>query len=430
LPSATNQVNATTECIKVLDRRKLRYNRTGSTKRSANSMAFLDETRFKGKNPKCLFASFILLLTLVSPVQYCFLNQKACADGLTQENLPPVSVGNRQMSLYLKVNPPILTPAAAHSTYMQFRLFNAVNNETIQYVTYKITVTRGTASSLTEKPLLQDSFHSSIGLLTLHIEPTSGRITIFGERDPVLKSWLADPGGNIQIRGPVLLHGGLYHFHIEISTIDSDRTLFTPQQAPKFDASLSLGDVYQSNWKYQNKNYNTTVVSYYDKLNNVTFQPSNKLFIWSMPFDYNMNRIKQQPIFVHEEMRLPKSWKGFGDSTQFNATVNGQPLLGRSLAIDPFSFPNAMVVHYLVQKNDIIKLIEKVDFSTSSISNAAAGSVKTNATGLMKFTLSPVSATTTESVTIPEFPGFLGTSLMMTLIIGTVLLIHSRKRIG
>ena len=65
------------------------------------------------QNPKCLFASFILLLMLVSPIQYCFLNQKAYADGLTSENLPPVSIGNRQISLYLKVNPPILTPARA-----------------------------------------------------------------------------------------------------------------------------------------------------------------------------------------------------------------------------------------------------------------------------------------------------------------------------
>jgi len=53
------------------------------------------------------------------------------------------------------------------------------------------------------------------------------------------------------------------------------------------------------------------------------------MFTWSMPFDYNMTRIKQQPIFVHEEMRLPKSWKGFGDLTQYNATVNDQRLSGR-----------------------------------------------------------------------------------------------------
>ena len=78
-----------------------------------------------------------------------------------------------------------------------------------------------------------------------------------------------------------------------------------------------------------------------------------------MPFNWNLSRIQEQPIFVHEEMRLPKSWKGFGDSTLFNATVNGQTLSGRSLAIDPFSFPDAMIVHYLINKNDIIKLAQE-----------------------------------------------------------------------
>jgi hypothetical protein len=206
---------------------------------------------------------------LISPVQYCFFNQKTYADGLTSENLPPVSIGNRQISLYLKVNPPILTQAAAHNAFMQFRLFDPSNNQTIQHVTYKVAVTSGT----TEKPLLMDSFHSHIGLLTLHIEPTNGPITILAEHDPNLKSWLADSNGNIFIRGPILLHGGLLHFHVEILTMDNDGNPFTHQQSPKFVASLSLGDVYQSNWKYQNQNYNTTVISYYDKLNNVNFQP-------------------------------------------------------------------------------------------------------------------------------------------------------------
>ena len=250
-------------------------------------------------------------------------------------------------------------------------------------------------ASSTEKPLLIDSFHSHIGLLTLHIEPTNGPITILAEHDPILKSWLADSSGNILIRGPILLHGGLFHFHVEIFTMDSDTTLFTPQQSPKFDASLSLGDVYQNNWNYQNQKYNTTVISYYDKLNSVNFQPTNKSFTWSMPFDYNVSRIKQQPIFVHEEMRLPKSWRGIGDLTHFNATVNGQPLSGRSLAIDPFSFPNAMVVHYLVNKNDIINLAEGVDSKNNNSNNVMRGSTtNTNTAGLMKFTLSPPSATT------------------------------------
>jgi hypothetical protein len=288
-------------------------------------------------------------------------NQKAYADGLTQENLPPASVGNRKASLFIKVNPPILTTDNRQDAYMQFRLFDANNNQTIQHVTYQITVTRGAteSSSINQKPLLRDFFHAHNGLLTLKVQPSNGTLTIYGEQDPFQNAWVADPGGTINIKGPVLLEGGLYHFHIEIFGIDNDRNIFIPENAPKFDSYLSVGDVYRNNWNYQNHVYNSTLISYYDKLNNLSFDPGKKLFSWTMPFNWNLSRIEQQPIFVHEEMRLPKSWKGFGDSPRFNATVNGQTLSGRSLAIDPFSFPDAMVVHYLINKNDVIKLAQE-----------------------------------------------------------------------
>ena len=294
----------------------------------------------------------------------CYYNffQKAYADGLTQENLPPASVGNRKASLFVKVNPPILTTDNRQDAYMQFRLFDANNNKTIQHVTYQITVNRGateTSSSINQKPLLRDFFHAHNGLLTLKVQPSNGTLTIYGEQDPFQNAWVADPGGTINIKGPLLLEGGLYHFHIEIFSIDNDRNLFLPENAPKFDSYLSVGDVYRDKWNYQNQVYNTTLISYYDKINSLNFDPAKKSFSWTMPFNWNLSRIQQQPIFVHEEMRLPKSWKGFGDSPRFNATVNGQSLSGRSLAIDPFSFPDAMVVHYLINKNDVIKLAQE-----------------------------------------------------------------------
>jgi hypothetical protein len=117
-----------------------------------------------------------------------------------------------------------------------------------------------------------------------------------------------------------------------------------------------------------------------------------------MPFNWNLSRIQQQPIFVHEEMRLPKSWKGFGDSPRFNATVNRQPLSGSSLAIDPFSFPDAMVVHYLINKNDIIKLAqqeqlqERLSNDSSSSNNSSTANNNNNDQGVMRFTLLAPSA--------------------------------------
>jgi hypothetical protein len=334
--------------------------------------------------------TLILFVVFISPSAQYYFYQKAYADGLSQENLPPATVGNRQASLFVKVSPPILvsTSTTKQDTFMQLRLFDANNNQTIQHVTYEITVTRGIGTTTTPssivKPILRDFFHAHNGLLTLKIQPASGPLTIYGEQDPFQNAWVADPGGTINIRGPFLTEGGLYHIHVEIFSIDNDRNIFLPENAPKFDSYLSVGDVYTNKWDYQNHNYNTTLISYYDKINGLNFNPANKVFSWSMPFNWNLTRIKQQPIFVHEEMRLPKTWKGLGNNTQFNALVNGKPLSGRSLAIDPFSFPDAMVVHYLVNKNDVIKLAQQV--------NAGGSKTKTNTTGTMKFSLSPLSS--------------------------------------
>jgi hypothetical protein len=313
-----------------------------------------------------LFFIALLFSTTLFVSEY-FLNQKAYADGLTQENLPPATVGNRKASLFVKVSPPILTTDTKGNTYLQMRLFDANTNETIQHVTYDITVTKGTAQAAPgTKPILRDFFHAHNGLLTLKIEPintTGGQVTINGERDPFQNAWVADPGGSISLRGPVLNAGGLYHIHIEIFGIDNDRNLFIPDQAPKFDSYLSVGDVFRNNIAdpSNGQKYNTTLISYYDRVHNFKFDPNTKNITWQMPFDWNLSRIQKQNIFVHEELRLPKSWKNFvgsGFAGSFNATVNGIPITGRSLAIDPFSYPNALVLHYLINKDDIIKIAE------------------------------------------------------------------------
>jgi hypothetical protein len=318
------------------------------------------------------------------------------------------------------------------------RLFDANTNETIQHVTYDITVTKGTSQAGSgTKPILRDFFHAHNGLLTLKIEPintTGGQVTINGERDPFQNAWVADPGGTINIRGPVLNQGGLYHIHIEIFGIDNDRNLFIPEQAPKFDSYLSVGDVYRNNIFDSGQKHNTTLISYYDKINDFKFNPNTKNITWQMPFDWNLSRIKQQNIFVHEELRLPKSWKSFvgsGFAGSFNATVNGIPVTGRSLAIDPFSYPNALVLHYLINKDDIIKIAEarqkllehpeqqhqgnanriatKNSSSSSLPVNAGnVGSTNNSNNSSNKTATTPTTAKTSNTTTISSLPKKLG----------------------
>jgi hypothetical protein len=317
-----------------------------------------------------LIFSFALIFIICGNL---IMQQRVLADGLTQENLPPASLGDRQGSLFVKISPPIYTTESKGNAYMQFRLFDAKTNETVQHVTYDIAVSKGANPTKGEKPLVRDFFHAHNGLLTLKVEPANGSLTIYGDRDPFQAAYVADPGGTINIRGPLLKEGGLYRFDIQIFGIDNDRNIFVPDKAPKFETFLSIGDVFDyRNLDFEGQKFNTTLISYYDKIKDFDFNSAASNFSWSMPFDYDVQRLEKNPIFVHEEIKLPKSLFG---SSIFNATVNGKPISGRTLAIDPFTSPDAIILHYLINKNDVLKIAnewQQNGSTTTGTSNSTA----------------------------------------------------------
>jgi len=302
---------------------------------------------------------------------------QASADGIFEENLPPATVGNRVASLYTKISPPILTSDTLQNAFFQLKLFDSKTGNNITNVNYFLTIYKG------DKLLLRELFYSKDGPLTLKFQPGEGPVKVYGSTEPFLGGWSSD-SGQIVVAGPILSQGGLYHFSIEIFGIDNVRNIFIPEKAPRFDSYLSIGDVSTANLTFGKNNYNSTLISYYDKIQNFTFQPKNLEAKWYMPFNWNVSRIKSQNIFVHEEIKFPKSFSEFSNSSKFNGTVNGQPLVGRSLAIDPFTSEKALIIHFLLNKNDIVKMAEN--------KNALAVSSDS-----MQFTIRPLKNQTQET---------------------------------
>ncbi|MEM3094975.1 MAG: hypothetical protein QXX64_04995, partial [Nitrososphaera sp.] len=139
--------------------------------------------------------------------------QEAFADGLTQEMFS-ASLGDRQAELLVRVNPPILTDASRDEAYMLLRLYDANNNQTIRFTTFIISVEKGIGENAEE--IFTDTFHTESGLLQLKVQPAEGPVQIFGTREQFLNAWVADPGGTVNIRGPMFLEGGIYHLRIDI----------------------------------------------------------------------------------------------------------------------------------------------------------------------------------------------------------------------
>ncbi len=314
-------------------------------------------------NQKMKFLFVTQLIVFFITLNILLLNpiHNALADGLFEENLPPASVGDREASLYTKINPPILTSDSKQDAFFELRLFDANTDETIKFVSYFITVEKD------DQLLMRDLFHSSQGPLKLKINPSNSEtVSVFGSTEPFLGGWTSETG-DITINGPLLLEGGLYHFGIEIFGIDNPRNIFKPENAPRFDSWLSIGDVYRDNVIDGGNKYNISLISYYDRIQDFKYNPDESNMSWIMPFNWDLKRIQDNNIFVHEEIKIPKTFTKFSEANSFKALVNGNPLIGRSIALDPFTEENNFIVHLLLNKADIIKIAQKLNNTNDKI---------------------------------------------------------------
>ena len=288
----------------------------------------------------------------------------AHGDGLTQENLPPATFGNRQAALFIKINPPILTKDTIGDTFLELKLFDSKTQDPIKHTTFAVETWKD------EKLLLRSSFHTHSGDLVLKIKPTKvdvNQVVVFGDQlEQLPNTWTAF-GDKIDVKAPVLLESGLYHFKISVVGVDYDQNIFAEKDIKTFDSWLSVGDISNQKIDYNGKSYDATMISYYDTIGNFKFDSSKKAISFSMPFNWDTNRIQGQNIFVHQELRIPKAFKDFADSTAFQGSVNGVPTVGRMLILDPYSIEGTSILHFLVNKDDILNIAKKIPSGTKTM---------------------------------------------------------------
>ena len=302
-----------------------------------------------------IFSISIMILLQIPSIVY--------GDGLTMENLPPASVGDRDASLFIKISPPILTKDTAGDKFLELRLFDAKTGETIQHTSFFVTVDKE------GKLLMRDLFHTHSGTLTIKIQSEDldvNDIIVYGDEEPFQGGWTST-NDKITVKAPILLDAGLYHFEIEIFGIDNDRIIFEPSKAPRFDSWLSVGDIFNQVVSTGGKSYDLSVTSYYDKINNFNYAETKKSVSFSMPFNWDTSRLEKQNVFVHEEIHFPTSFKEFSQAGTYKASVNGFPVTGRMLIADPYSMDNTLILHFLLSKENILDIAKTIKPGTKTM---------------------------------------------------------------
>jgi hypothetical protein len=355
-----------------------------------------------------LIGSIISLSVLLSSSLILFSAKPAFGDGLTQETLS-ASFGDRKADLLIKMTPPVVTTETiqqqSQKPVIEFRLFDPNTNQTFKHVTYFITMEKG------DKKLAADTFHDHNGDLRIEMKPMNrSQITIYGDQDPILNAYTGTPQSPVIAVGPIFLEGGLYHFKVQISTIDFDRTLIPDNQQPTYDGWLSVGNTQKQNIVINGKQIPIKIISYYDKLNDFSFNNKDMQMKLAMPFDWDLKRLNKVKIFVHEEISIPKPSE-FTAKASYSGAVNGIDVT-KNIVVDS-SDPHKDVIHFMLPKNTVMQVADQVN------KNGQAS------TPLMTFTLQPGGAANEATASSSSVTNMTKTSMTVPTTTSPTLLFHS-----
>jgi len=316
------------------------------------------------------FITAAVLLILILPMSSFLKN--AFGDGLFMEELS-ASFGDRKADLLIKMMPPVVTTETLQQQnqkpVIQFKLYDPSTDEGYKHVTYFITIEKD------GKKLLSDWFHDHKGDLKIEMKPQTDKeqITVYGEPDPILQAFTGTQNSPVVATGPIFSEGGLYHFIVRITTIDYDRSLIPDDRQPEYEGWLSVGSTENQQISINGKQIPIQIISYYDELKDFSIDPSKKQMQFTMPFDWNVTRLQENNVFVHQEVAVPNPSEF--STKSYVGTVNGMDVT-KNLMLDD-SNPKKNVIHFMLPKTVVIQLAEEVNKDGQAYDE------------LMKFTLEP-----------------------------------------
>lgn len=255
---------------------------------------------------------------------------------------PPVNLGGKQASVFVKLDPPILSGEENEPVFLNVRFYDKEINKNFEQVTYRIWIIKD------DEKIMQEWFYHPTGDLTLKIVPreTEG-IKSFGDREPQLNG-LYNRAGPVVIEGPVFVERGLHNLFIEIFSVGTTRTLVDPPL--QFDAWVGLAHEETYPVNYNGDSYDIKIRNFYDKIENFEFDPENMRMQFSTPFNWSQDFISEIGM-VHIEMLIPKVLAEFNKES-LQGTINGFPV---PVFVDTYAEEN-VVVHYTVSSRNLAEL--------------------------------------------------------------------------
>lgn len=288
----------------------------------------------------------LLIIICIIGVTTFFSISNSYGHGLGFEILPPVPLGDRQVSLEVASSPNLEN----NGRQVTFSLFDAETTVTIRDVTYQI------AAWKDDIFLFEDTFQSDDGVFIMNFVPSeSNQIQLERKKmGTFFENLIGNQKKGILVSGTPFNSGGLFEFSVKILTAENYSNKL--KDPITFDVGLSAPDTtYYDIVDVNFGNQEFSVITYYAKINKFQYNQYNKSLRFSMPFEWNENNINQTSV-IHQEIIISKT---FGDLMVENlsAYVNGVKLPDYVITLDDFS-EKTRIIHIVINQKDLFDLYQ------------------------------------------------------------------------
>ena len=274
------------------------------------------------------------------------------------EAAPPISFGNKQVTVSTTLEPADFVPGKHSGANLNVRFYDSQTNTNIERVTYRVQILYG------DSLLASQMFYDKDGELDVKVQPNSEcaekelwRCTKYeGDKDLIVPSALTSSATSTPIiKGPVFDKGGIYTVKVAIIGATNPKTQTT--EDINFETNISIAQEQRFSIKSAQGQTPVTVRAFSDKLTNFQFDEATKSLSFEMPFHWEH---AEHTALVRNDIEIPKSFAPLQNVNSFKGIVNGIPLYSKDLHFDPYSSKDTNIIHFLVTGEELKILAKKI----------------------------------------------------------------------
>jgi hypothetical protein len=301
-----------------------------------------------------LLIAIVLILSGILSTSSIYLHNSISIDvygnGLTQANMIRSQDKNNQATLFVGISPLLLKNGTIDNFMIKFELYNIGSKSRYSNATYQISIVKNDYSSHSkDRGVFNGTFVTKNGFLTLNINNTDiNNESATSRKQSNSVVFHTDTNGQLNLTIPFQLQSGQYQIR-SLVTIPKLQQL-------SFDTIWHVGEIESKGFTFNRNISNVTAVSYHDRINDFSFDPNNRSFAWEVPFEYNLSRIDEGKVKVHEELIIPTYFLESLNATSFNMTMNDHHFDESLFVVDPYTIQDKTIFHYVPKDNALFEI--------------------------------------------------------------------------